>query len=140
MFSPDGHWVAYQIKEPGSTGTEGVTYVQPFPPTGKKNQIVARWAADVVSRRQGAVLRAGTGRFMAVTVRTAPSFTFTNPVAVPRGFVDALPANPRTFDILPDGGFVVVGTQGQSQSTPGPTQIHVVLNWFEELKRLVPTK
>ena len=27
------------------------------------------------------------GRFMAVTVRTAPSFTFTSPVAVPRGFV-----------------------------------------------------
>ena len=140
MFSPDGHWVAYQFKEPGSAGTEGVTYVEPFPPTGKKNQIVQggrpMWSRD----GKELFFVPAPGRFMAVTVRTAPSFTFTSPVAVPRGFVEALPANPRTFDVLPDGRFVVVGTQGQSQSTPGPTQIHVVLNWFEELKRLVPTK
>ena len=139
-FSPDGHWVAYQFKEPGSTGTEPVTHVEPFPPTGKKNQIVQggrpMWSRD----GKELFFVPAPGRFMAVTVRTAPSFTFTSPVAVPRGFVEALPANPRTFDVLSDGRFVVVGTQGQSQSTPGPTQIHVVLNWFEELKRLVPTK
>ena len=80
------------------------------------------------------------GRFMAVTVRTEPSFTFTNPVAVPRGFGVAAPATPRTFDIMPDGRIVGVGTQGQSQGGSGPTQIHVVLNWFEELKARAPTK
>jgi len=139
-FSPDGHWVAYQFKEPSSTGTEPVTHVEPFPPTGKKNQIVQggrpMWSRD----GKELFFVPAPGQFMAVTVRTAPIFAFTNPVAVPRGFLEAIPANPRTFDVLSDGRFVVVGTQGQSQTTPGPTQIHVVLNWFEELKRLVPTK
>jgi hypothetical protein len=82
----------------------------------------------------------GPEQFSAVTVRTAPSFTVTSPVSVPRGFVSAIPLNPRTFDIMPDGRFVVVGTQGQSQSTAGPTEIRVVLNWTEELKRLVPSR
>ena len=59
MFSPNGRWVAYQI---GTAGvTEGITYIQPFPPTGEKYQIAPRWAPVVVPRRQGAVLRAGAG-------------------------------------------------------------------------------
>jgi len=38
------------------------------------------------------------------------------------------------YDISPDGQrFVMVKEEGRE------TQIHVVLNWFEELKRLVPT-
>jgi hypothetical protein len=42
---------------------------------------------------------------------------------------------------MPDGARFVGLTGGdeeQSQSTG--RQLHVVLNWFEELKRLVPTK
>ena len=58
----------------------------------------------------------GPGRFMVVAVRTAPSFTFTSPVAVPRGFGGAPPGAPRTFDIMPDGRIVGVVTAGQSQS------------------------
>ena len=140
MFSPDGRWVAYQLKEPGSSGTEGFTYVQPFPPTGDKHQIAQggrpMWSRD--SKELFFVPRAG--QFSAVTVRTAPSFTVTSQVSVPRVFLSAIPTSPRTFDVMPDGRFVVVGTQGQNQIGSGATQIHVVLNWFEDLKRLVPTK
>ena len=84
------------------------------------------------------------GRFMVVAVKTAPSFTVTNPVDVPRGFGAAAPTDPRTFDIMPDGRIVGVVTAGQSQSgSPAQAQvqeIQVVLNWFEELKSKVPTK
>ena len=80
------------------------------------------------------------GRLMVVTVRTDPSFTFTSPSEVPRGFVAAAPTSQRTFDIMPDGRIVGVGTAGESQDGGGPAQIHVVLNWFEELKAKVPTK
>ncbi len=139
MFSPDGRWVAYQLKEPGSIGTEGVTYVQPFPPTGEKHQIAQggrpMWSRD----GKELFFVPAPGRFMAATVRTAPSFTVTAAVAVSRGLGEATPSTPRTFDIMPDGRFVVVGTQGQNQ-TGGVTQIHVVLNWFEDLKARVPTK
>jgi serine/threonine-protein kinase len=134
MFSPDGRWVAYQI---GTTrgGMEGTTYVQPFPPTGTKYEI-ARGGRPLWSRDGKELFFVpAPSRFMVVTVRMAPSFTVTSPVAVPRGFGVANPMTPRTFDIMPDGRIVGIGTP---QSGSGPAQIHVVLNWFEELKRLVP--
>ena len=42
----------------------------------------------------------------------------------------------RNYDVTPDGQrFLMVDGGGTVQSTP----IHVTLNWFEELERLVPT-
>ena len=42
----------------------------------------------------------------------------------------------RSFDLSPDGQtFVMIEREEQATLT----QIHVVQNWFEELKRLVPT-
>ena len=55
-------------------------------------------------------------------------------------------ANPKSssfaplYDVTPDGtGFVFVqpAIQTRSEGQSGP-QIHVVLNWFEELKERVP--
>jgi hypothetical protein len=139
VFSPDGRWVAYQAGE-ASQG-EATTYVQPFPPNGTTYQI-GRGGRPLWSR-DGTQLfyipRAGA--FEAVTIATQPRFTFTNPVAVPRGFGVASPDSPRPFDITPQGRIVGVGFPGQSQTGSGmPTQIHVVLDWFEELKARVPTK
>jgi serine/threonine-protein kinase len=135
MFSPDGRWVAYQVGE--TREIEGTTYVQPFPPTGTKYEI-ARGGRPLWSRDGKELFFVpGPGRFMVVTMRTTPGFTFTSPVAVPRGFGLAHPAAPRTFDIMPDGRIVGIGAP---QSGSGPAQIHVVLNWTEELKRLVPTR
>ena len=45
--------------------------------------------------------------------------------------------NPATnYDVAPDGRFVMIRVEESSGATQ---QIIVVLNWFEELKRLVPT-
>ncbi len=42
-----------------------------------------------------------------------------------------------SYDITPDGQrFVMVDGRG---SAPPPTQLNLVSNWFEELKRLAPT-
>ena len=39
------------------------------------------------------------------------------------------------YDVTPDGNrFLVIERNVESM----PTEIHVVVNWFEELKRLVP--
>ena len=80
------------------------------------------------------------GQLVVVGVSTKPSLSFTNPVAVPRGFGEANPSRPRIFDIL-DGRFVGVGTPGQS-ATSGivAAQVRVVVNWFEELKMKVPAQ
>jgi hypothetical protein len=46
----------------------------------------------------------------------------------------------RAYDVLPDGRFIGLVDPGDAGSTVGAaSQIRVVLNWFEELKRLVPT-
>ena len=43
------------------------------------------------------------------------------------------------YDVSPDGeGFLMIREAGPTGQT-SPTQIHVVLNWFEELERRVPT-
>jgi hypothetical protein len=137
-FSPDGRWVAYQIGEQGAG--EATTYVEPFPPTGTKYQ-VARGGRPQWSRAGSELFYVpAPSQFMAVTVRTQPSLTFANPVAVPRGFGIADPANTRPYDITPDGRILGLGTALTQGGLPGPAQIHVVLNWFEELKARAPTK
>jgi serine/threonine-protein kinase len=133
VFSPDGRWIAYQFGETRRFG-EPTLYVEPFPPTGTKHEIVRggrpMWSPDghelffVTSPTQ----------FMAVSVRTRPVFTVTNPLPVPRRFGPAPPGNPRPYDILPDHRFVAVGVARQTGDQESP-HIEVVVNWFEELKR-----
>jgi hypothetical protein len=46
----------------------------------------------------------------------------------------------RTDDIAPDGHrFLMIKESGAAEDRSAPAQIHVVLNWFEELKARVPT-
>ncbi len=41
------------------------------------------------------------------------------------------------YDVFPDGQHFVMIKNVQKEAPP--TELNVVLNWFEELKRLVPT-
>jgi hypothetical protein len=53
----------------------------------------------------------------------------------------AVKVQTRPFDVLPDGRFVGVAVAGQNQGgLPSQGEIRVVLNWFDELRRLVPAK
>jgi eukaryotic-like serine/threonine-protein kinase len=139
VFSPDGRWVAYQIGEPGQA--EATTYVQPFPPNGTKYQI-GRGGRPAWSRDGSELFYVpAPGQFRAVKVRTQPTFEFSNPISIPRNFGIADPINPRPYDVTPDGRFVGIGTALQAGTgSTRSTQIHVVLNWFEELKVRVPAR
>jgi eukaryotic-like serine/threonine-protein kinase len=143
IFSPDGRSVAYQVGRAGVT--EGATYVQPFPPTGAKNVIVQEGGRPLWSRDGKELFFVPSpGRFMVVSVNAKPIFTVTTPIELPRSFGAAGPNSPRSYDIMPDGR--IVGVVGADQSPSGSTaanqflEMHVVLNWFEELKSKVPTK
>jgi hypothetical protein len=80
---------------------------------------------------------------LAVSVTTRPTFTFGNPVSMPRLFVERGSRFERNNDITLDGkqflGVVPAGQNTASGSLAAPP-IQVVLNWFEELKARVPTK
>jgi hypothetical protein len=51
--------------------------------------------------------------------------------------------NFRTYDVLPDAKYYAVIRNGAQTATvinTQPPEIKVVLNWFEELKKLVPNE
>jgi serine/threonine-protein kinase len=147
-FSPDGRWVAYTANEAGG-GTANFVFVQPYPPTGARYQISQPeenghhpiWSPD--GRELFYVPT--VGNLVSRSVTTQPSFTFGNPVSVPRTFPVAAPSTPRTFDVAPDGrvlGVVAAGSILPTGSRSGAsvalvTQINIVLNWVEELKERV---
>ena len=131
VFRPDGRWVAYQA---GDGNTEAMMWVQPFPATGDKFEIVRGgrplWSPDGTEL----FYVPAPSQFMSVSVHTEPTFGFTTPVKVPRRFALAPPVNSRPFDILPDGRFVAIDVAGQGGDLASP-EVRVVLNWFEELKK-----
>ena len=45
--------------------------------------------------------------------------------------------NVHNWDVAPDGERFVIIEQGKQ--TPAPTRLRLIMNWSEELKRLVPT-
>jgi serine/threonine-protein kinase len=142
-FSPDGGWVAYARADRGMPST---IFVEPFPSTGAKHQLVVQgppsvahkpvWSPD--GRELLYVPR--LGGFEAVSVTMRPAFAFGYPVPVPRKFNPGAPPVRALYDITPDGRFVGVVPVGDSGAIYSAPQIEVVLNWFEELKRLVPPK
>ena len=139
LFSPDGRWVAYHATEQNST----TVYVQPFPATGARYQLVKRtsdaphhalWSPD----GKEIFFIPTVGVLEAVSVTTRPAFAFGKPVAVPRPFLAGPPSARRNFDITPDGRFVATIAAGATSSGPAATpEVQVVLNWFEELKARV---
>jgi len=118
--------------------------MQPFPATGAEYQITEngnfpRWSPD----GRELLFSRGTQLF-AVAVSTQPAFTLGNGAAVPGAMVfpSAFALTPaRQFDIAPDGRIISVVDSAQASSgTSAAPRIEVVLNWFDELRRLVPTK
>ena len=52
----------------------------------------------------------------------------------------AIPAGgPRSYDIAPDGRFVIIRSAQAAAGGAAASTLIVVQNWTEELKRLVPT-
>jgi len=125
-FSPDGRFVAFQADDGGVSHV----YVQPFPGPGPRTTVSIeeggspRWGPDgrqlfyrgngmtVVPMETEPVLRVGPARVL-----------FTSKIG-------------GSFMIAPDAGrFLAVSGRAADK---GPLELRVILNWFEELERLVP--
>jgi Tol biopolymer transport system component len=134
-FSPDGRWLAYVSDESGRYEV----YVQPYPGPGGKWQISTEGGSEPVWNPNGRELFYRSGdKMMAVDIATQPGFTVGKPRMLFEGPYQPTPVTFPNYDVSPDGQrFLMLKHVDQAQATP--TQINVVLNWFEELKQKVPT-
>jgi serine/threonine-protein kinase len=134
MFSPDGRWLAYISNESG----RWEVYVQPYPGSGGKWQISTEGGTEPVWNRNGRELFYRNGdKMMAVDIAAQPSFTAGKPRVLFAGHYVPPPGTTPNYDVSPDGQrFLMVKPNETGDASPA--QINVVLNWFEELKRLVP--
>jgi serine/threonine protein kinase len=132
-FSPDGRWMAYVSDESGRFEV----YVQPYPGPGGKWQISTDGGAEPVWNRNGRELFFRSGaKMMAVDITTQPAFSAGTPrMLFDKQYVStSAPQTFRYFDVSPDGQRFLMVKQGEQ----APTQISVVLNWPEDLKRRAP--
>ena len=131
-ISPDGAWIAYASDEAGNTDV----YVQRLD-LSERHRISTEggrdpvWSPDgkeIVFRRQGGGV---PPVMMAVAVSTEPTFT----VGTPEVLFDQpyYPGGGRNYDLAPDGRLLMI------KPHPAIPDIHIVLDWFQELQRVVPT-
>jgi Tol biopolymer transport system component len=134
-FSPDGHWLAYISDESGRYEV----YVQPYPGPGAKYQISNEGGTEPVWNPNGKELFYRSGeKMMAVDVSSQPNFSVGKAKMLFRGTYLRTPFTYPQYDVSPDGQrFLMIKPTEQSSSL---NQIVIVQNWFEELKRRVPTE
>ena len=136
VFSPDGKWLAYVSTERGQLQV----YVSPYPDPDVKWLVSgAEGGGEPVWSPDGSELFYRSGnKMMVVTVDTEPTFRVGKPEELFEGSYTVSAINPgllQYYDISPDGQRFLMIKEEQTAAA----QINVVLNWFEELKRLVPT-
>jgi serine/threonine-protein kinase len=136
-FSPNSRWLAYTSNESG----RDEVYVRPFPRTEGLARLVSigggsgpAWAPN------GSTLyyRGADGHMMAVPVTLEPTFSSGRPRALFRfAGVYRMSATATAYDIHPDGRRFIMVSEPED-ATPPRQQVNIVLNWFEDLRRLVP--
>jgi serine/threonine-protein kinase len=132
-ISPDGNWAAYHSDESGAFEV----YVRPFPEGGEKIRVSLDGGQFPVWSRDGKELfYQNEGKLLAVSIKGGPRPQISTPHVVLES-KHKLRAIVKNYDVFPDGqSFLMIKTKHPAYTT----ELHVIFNWFEELKRLVPTE
>jgi serine/threonine-protein kinase len=142
-LSPDGRWLAYQSNESG----RDEVYLSPFPDVHSSKRPVSNnggtrpvWSKDKNGHELFYYVAPDT--IMAVPVEPGPNLTLGKPVVVVKGPYAAAVNAGAHYDVSPDGKRFLLLKDVDVPGTDKPAQpeLRIVLNWQEELKRLVPTK
>jgi serine/threonine-protein kinase len=137
-LSPDGRWLAYRSSESGIAEV----YVSPYPNVASARVQVStggsgplRWSRDSTelffrglgsNRKHMFVVKAGAGATFGSVQQQLLIADLPDP-----GSPDG--SGLEDFDVAADGRFLVL--RGLPQKPPTP---HVIVNWFDVLKRTVP--
>jgi serine/threonine-protein kinase len=137
-LSPDCKWLAYVSDESG----DREVWVRPFPPTLGKGQQISKgggnepvWNPD---RSKREIFYRDGQSLMAARISDQGSLAGKAETLFPDSYLPVanFAWSRPNYDVFPDGSFLMLKPAEQKLPV---TQINVVLNWSEELKRLVPT-
>ena len=139
QVSPDGKWIAYQS---GESGAEEV-YVRSYPDVDRRREQVSSggglqpiWGSAKSGELSYWDLK---GHLKVVSVTTTPDFRVesSREISVPEGVDRPIVGSAWVYAVSPiDGRFLMFKPVAASSA---PVPFKVIVNWFEELKRLVPT-
>jgi len=132
-ISPSGRFIAFESNESG----QSEIYVRTFPNVEEGKWQISRGGGvkPVWHPKEQELFYRNGSALEGVNIKTEPTFTQGSPEVLFTGNYLTKLLN-RQYDIAPDGQRFLMIKQEQT----GVAQINVVLNWFEELKRLVPTE
>jgi eukaryotic-like serine/threonine-protein kinase len=132
--SADGRWLAYQSNESGRPEI----YVRELTGAGGRWPISTgggeepRWSPDGTE-----LYYRVDGQLMAVPIETSSSFHAGTPTGLFNEVYDLRSNSGQTYTVDPHGGrFLMIRPPKEDSSA----HISVVVNWFEEMRRLIPSK
>ncbi len=145
VISPDGRWIAYESDQ--SQPGRGDIYVRPFPNVEDGKWLISTRGGEApMWAPNGRELYYYAGQMMAVMIETEPAFAAGNPEVLFRGEYFVTHSN-SPYDISPDGlRFLMMKEDPQPQEAaeaveaPPITELIVVDNWDEVLRRITPVE
>jgi len=134
-LSPDERWLAYTSDESGRPEV----YIRPFPDveTGRWQVSTEGGHSPLWTNGGSELVFRGSGRMMAVEVSRGASLRLGTPRPL---FEDVYVDEPggRSYDVAQDGHrFLMLKQQTRAAAFD---EIHVVVNWFEELEAQAPSR
>jgi serine/threonine protein kinase/Tol biopolymer transport system component len=132
QFSPDGHWMAYASDESGQMQV----YVRPFPGPDRRWPVSTQGGTQPMWNSNGKEIFYRIGnKMMVVDVSGNVDLTLSQPRQLFDQRYVFQNISLANYDVSPDGQqFVMIKDEA------GSGRLNVVLNWTEELKRLIPTR
>jgi Tol biopolymer transport system component len=126
QFSPDGKWLAYESSESG----RNEIYVVAYPGPGGRLQVSSDGGTQPRWNHNGRELFFRSGdRMMAVDVETGTAFR----AGAARVLFEKASSG---YDVAPDGKrFLMLKPSATARES---AEIHVIVNWFDDLRRRVP--
>ena len=143
QFSPDGRYLAYESRQSGRVEV----YVQPVSGAGGRVTISSNGGTQPAwTDRELFYLEPGANgmtRIMAVDVKPGESFS----AGVPRELFEVSSADYpggvapiRAYDVTRDGARFLMAQVLKASIEAPITQVVIVQNWLDELKRMAPSK
>jgi serine/threonine protein kinase len=129
MFSPDGHWMAYESDQSGRSEI----YLSPFPAGGSKWQVSQGGGVQPIWSRDGSKLYyvSPGGKLMVASIKeNGPAVAIGTPQELFQIQLQDPTAGGQSYAVAPDGKRFLVDQAGQGASPP----LTLVTNWTEIVK------